>query len=61
MSLVRLWFAVSAALLLLMLLYAFAPLLLVVLAVAAGFGALSAVIVTIARRVERSRGRQPDA
>jgi hypothetical protein len=61
MSIVRLWFAVSAALLLMMLLYAFAPLLLVVLVVAAGFGALSAAIVSIARRVERSRARQPDA
>lgn len=61
MSLVRVWFIGSAALLLLALVYVYAPLLLVLLVVTVGFGALSALIVLLARRFERSRGRQPDA
>lgn len=61
MSIVRLWFAASAATLLLALLYVYAPLLLVVLAITAGFGLLSAAIVLLARRIERSRSSGPDA
>lgn len=57
MSLLRLWFAASAGVLLLLFLYAFAPIVLAFLVVTAGFGVLTAGIVAAARWLERQRDR----
>lgn len=60
MTLLRIWLWASAALLAFLALYAYAPIVLVFLVVTAGFGLLSAVIVTIARRFDCNAGRPPD-
>lgn len=61
MTLLRLWFIASGALLLSFALYAYAPLLLAFLIVTAGFGFLAAAIVLIARRFAPPGSAPPDA
>ena len=61
MPILRLWFVLSGLALLGVLLYEFAPILLPMLAIAAGLGAMTWGITRIARRVEATRGRQTDA
>ncbi len=61
MTLLRIWFIGSGALLLGFALYAYAPLLLVFLLVTAGFGLLAAGIVVLARRFAPTGSAPPDA
>lgn len=60
MTLLRIWLVGSAALLAFLLLYAYAPIVLVFLVVTAGFGLLTALIVAIARRFDPDAGRPRD-
>jgi hypothetical protein len=55
-SVLKIWFLATAALLAGAMIWAFAPVLVVVLLVTVGLGLLVSVIVTFARWVERKRG-----
>jgi hypothetical protein len=59
MSLLRVWFGATAALLAGAMIWAFAPILVVVLGVLVGLGLVVAVIVAAARAFERRRGGGP--
>jgi uncharacterized membrane protein HdeD (DUF308 family) len=54
-SLLRVWFIASAALLVGLLIYAYAPILIPLLAVTIGLGLVTAGIVRLARRFDRRR------
>lgn len=59
MSLLRIWFGLTAALLAGAMIWAFAPILVVVIGVMIGLGILVAGIVAAARALERRRGGGP--
>lgn len=56
MSVVRLWFLATGALILLGLIWAFAPILIPIFVITAGLGVVVAGVVALARRLERARG-----
>ena len=56
MSVLRLWFLVTAVLILLGLIWAFAPILIPIFVITAGLGIVVAGVVALARRLERARG-----
>jgi hypothetical protein len=56
MSVVRLWFFATGALILLGLIWAFAPILIPIFVITAGLGVVVAGVVALARRLERARG-----
>jgi hypothetical protein len=56
-SVLKIWFLATAVLLAGAVIWAFAPVLVVVLLVTVGLGLLVSVIVTFARWLERKRGR----
>jgi hypothetical protein len=55
MGIVRWWLGLTAIVLLGILIWAFVPILVPVLAIAAALGALASLVVGLARRLERSR------
>ncbi len=56
MSVLRLWFLATAVLILLGLVWAFAPILIPIFVITAGLGVVVAGVVALARRLERARG-----
>jgi hypothetical protein len=56
MSVLRLWFLATAVLILLGLIWAFAPILIPIFVITAGLGVVVAGVVALARRLERARG-----
>jgi hypothetical protein len=56
MSFLRIWFLATGALILLGLIWAFAPILIPIFVITAGLGVLVAGVVAFARRLERTRG-----
>ena len=58
MTLLRLWFIVSGSALALGFIWAYVPILIPLLVVAAGLGGVTFVVVTAARRLERWRDRR---
>jgi hypothetical protein len=60
MSVLRLWFLATGCLILLGLIWAFAPILIPIFVITAGLGVVVAGVVAFARRLERARGRRGD-
>jgi hypothetical protein len=56
MSVLRLWFLATGTLILLGLIWAFAPILIPIFVITAGLGVIVAGVVAFARRLERARG-----
>jgi hypothetical protein len=56
MSFLRIWFLATGAVILLALIWAFAPILIPMFAITAGLGVIVAGIVAFARHLERARG-----
>jgi len=56
MSVLRIWFLATGAVILLALIWAFAPILIPMFAITAGLGVIVAGVVALARRLERARG-----